>query len=388
MAKKEELTIPQQADELTASWFTDVLDYDDTVTSVERSVVGTDIGFMGELYRCTLNWEHNTDPELPKSVIVKIPSNKPENRALGEGIRAYEREIVIYGEFQDDLGIPMPKAHYSIMDPDPAPWAERPIMFLFEKLPIGGVGWLVQKFMDLSTKMPPRRYLLMIEDIDDARPPTQAEGGSLEDSEVALKILAKFHAKNWMRQKALDTSQRIMPVDATPKIFQSAYRRNREIFVEQWGDTVGPEVMERLDRFDENLPKLASELVAEPWTVVHGDYRLDNVLFRSDDEVVVIDYQLVGWGRAGYDVAYFITTALLPEHKSEEEALLRVYHDALTEAGVTDYSYEALVKDCQTTKELLAHRFVGGRDFVDTEVEASDDTFLDTLAVRVLGWLN
>ena len=98
------------------------------------------------------------------------------------------------------------------MDPDPAPRLQRPVFFLFDHLPIGGLNWLLAQFLKMSGKSK-RRYVLVIEDIADALPPTQQVGGSLDDARRSLVVLAQFHAANWMRGEALKSYPNIWPVD-------------------------------------------------------------------------------------------------------------------------------------------------------------------------------
>ncbi len=70
-----------------------------------------------------------------------------------------------------------------------------------------------------------------------------------------------------------------------------------------------------------------------PWTVVHGDFRLDNLMFGGE-RVAVLDWQTVRLGPAMSDVAYFIGSALQPDdRRSNEESLVREYHAALVAAG-------------------------------------------------------
>ena len=201
MAKRELQHIPQSAPELTPQWFTEALGDSTgaTVTEVVHSNVGVGIGFLGELHRCQLEWDRD-DERLPGSVIVKIPSTTPENRSLGEGLLAYEREIIAYRDLGDDLGVRMPRHYFSALDPDPAPWLDTPVTWLLERLPLGGVNWLVLRILWLASKSK-RRYVLVMEDIADARPPSQVLGGSVADGLQALDVLARFHAHNWMSPK-------------------------------------------------------------------------------------------------------------------------------------------------------------------------------------------
>jgi len=382
--------IPQSGDELTPAWFTSSLGSSGgaTVSRVEREIVGGGIGFIGELHRCRLTWsDASSGNHLPQSVIVKIPSSSDTNRAVGEALQAYEREIAVYRNLGGRLGLPMPAHHYSEFDKNPGKWLEPGLQFLFEKLPVGAVNWLLMQFIKLSGKSK-RRYILVIDDIDDARPPSQVEGGSLEDVNAALDVLARFHAHNWMDEDAVGSSRLLWPVDQAPKVWQASYVRNREQFLRQFGDIVDAEKMAKLDATQAEIAELVQQLATPPWTVSHGDYRLDNILYRADGSLVVVDFQLVCRARPGWDVAYFITTALTPDLRSEQESMLRRYHDALVAAGVTDYSWSALLSDVESTKAVLAHRLVCGIDTLDTDMAGEAKSLTEILVKRVTGWID
>lgn len=386
-SKQEKPHIPQRSGELTAEWFTDALATGATVVEVRCEDVGTDVGFMGEVHRCHLTWDRDAaTTDLPASVIVKVPTQVDENFAVGDGLQAYEREIVVYEHLRPTLGLPMPGYFYGAMDPDPAPWLARPVLFLFDHLPIRGVNWLIAQFLKVSSKSK-RRYILVLEDINDARAPTQLAGGSLDDAHQALVVLAEFHAHNWMRTDVQETYNKIWSMDRASRVFQASYLRNRDAFVERFGHAVSDETVAHLDEIQERVPDISASLAAEPWTLLHGDFRLDNLLYRSNGEIVVLDLQGLGMGRPAVDVAYFITTALTAEHREEEEQLLRTYHDALVGAGVSSYSWAQLGDDCHATKEMLAHRIVGSADVLNTSVSGDGDALMDVMQLRVLDWL-
>jgi hypothetical protein len=383
--------IPQCVEELTAEWFTEVLATGSRVAEVRCDEIGVGVGFMGQVHRCHLTWETSARGDdsvgLPSSVIVKTPTRIPENFAAGDALRSYEREIVVYQTLRTTLGVPMPGYYHGAMDPDPAPWMQRPLFFLFDHLSIRGINWVIAQFLKLSGKSK-RRYILVIEDIRDARPPTQMLGGSLDDARRSLEVLARFHAANWMRSDATQHYRHIFPVDTVPRVGQASYVRNRDAFVERFGPVVRDGTLERLDAIQARVPEICASLAAEPWTLLHGDFRLDNVLFRPNGELVVLDFQGLGSGRPAIDVAYFITTALTAEHRDNEEPLLRTYHEALVAAGVSSYSFDELVRDGELAKELLAHRIVGSADVIDTSVAPGADDFLDVIQLRVLDWLD
>ncbi|MBM37149.1 MAG: hypothetical protein CL460_08270 [Acidimicrobiaceae bacterium] len=387
MARRDKQHIPQTSHEFDAEWFTSTIgpQYGGVVTDVETEVVGEGIGFLGELHRCTLTWQGGVD--APRSVIVKIPSKVAKNRSLGEGLAVYEREIRVYSEMTDDLGIPTPEFIYADFDSNPAPWMETLFVFLFDKLPVPAVSRVLDVLLLLGAKSP-RRYLLMMEDIHDARPPTQVAGGSIEDALVGLDLLARFHAHNWCNPGRRDPHPIIWSIGRLPKVVQASYRRNRHAFVDRFGALIGDDVVAKMDEVQMRLPELCSQMERDPWTLCHGDYRLDNLMFRPDGQIVVLDWQGLAWGRPGWEVAYFITTALEPHHRAEEQTMLRRYHEVLVNAGVEDYSYEELIEDVTISKAILAHRMVAGDDLLDTEVESADSDFIEVLVKRVVGWVD
>ena len=74
-------------------------------------------------------------------------------------------------------------------------------------------------------------------------------------------------------------------------------------------------------------------LLAEPdrFSLMHGDYRLDNLLFTPDrTAITVVDWQTLGAGLPARDLAYFTATSLLPDQRAElDERLVTAYHDEL-----------------------------------------------------------
>jgi hypothetical protein len=85
-----------------------------------------------------------------------------------------------------------------------------------------------------------------------------------------------------------------------------------------------------------------SWLLAEPdrFSLLHGDYRLDNLLVDpTDNSVTVVDWQTLSVGLPGRDLAYFLATCMQPASRREHERrLVSSYRSALRRHGVRDYS--------------------------------------------------
>jgi thiamine kinase-like enzyme len=81
--------------------------------------------------------------------------------------------------------------------------------------------------------------------------------------------------------------------------------------------------------------------------LLHGDYRLDNMLFYPNASgVTVMDWQTLGVGLPARDLAYFTATSLKPELRSAiEKDLVEEYRRALLNYGVNDYDRETCWRD-------------------------------------------
>jgi Ser/Thr protein kinase RdoA (MazF antagonist) len=90
-------------------------------------------------------------------------------------------------------------------------------------------------------------------------------------------------------------------------------------------------------RWTEAMPRLLDGLAQEPTTMIHGDYRADNLFFEADGSVAAVDFQLIGTGRGAYDLAYFVTQSIAPSDAStHERALFDRWIAALAAGGVPD----------------------------------------------------
>ncbi|HEY9558846.1 MAG TPA: phosphotransferase, partial [Acidimicrobiales bacterium] len=114
-----------------------------------------------------------------------------------------------------------------------------------------------------------------------------------------------------------------------------------ESFVERYRSQLDHDVTATLEAVsDAIIPWGLTGL--EPFSLVHGDYRLDNLLFpAAGDGVVAVDWQTAAIGPPLRDVAYLLGTSLEPaDRRTHEEAIVAGYHAGLVAAGVTGYSAE------------------------------------------------
>jgi len=137
-------------------------------------------------------------------------------------------------------------------------------------------------------------------------------------------------------------------------------------------------------------------LLAEPdrFALLHGDYRLDNMLFDPEcSRVTVVDWQTLGVGLPGRDLAYFTSTSLQPTLRSAiEQDLVDEYHRTLAIYGVTDYDRETCWRDYRLGMPQALLIAALGFAFA-TAIERGDDMVLTMLrrgcqAIRDLETVN
>jgi hypothetical protein len=96
-------------------------------------------------------------------------------------------------------------------------------------------------------------------------------------------------------------------------------------------------------------PSVLVRLASEPRTLVHGDVRINNVMFDADHAErvrAIIDWQTVSRARGPIDVASLFVTSLAPgDRRIAERDLLPRYHEALCARGVSGYTFEACWTD-------------------------------------------
>ena len=117
------------------------------------------------------------------------------------------------------------------------------------------------------------------------------------------------------------------------------YPQAQAIFRERYADSLEPEFMAICDAFAEiNTVWTQAHDEASVQCLLHGDFRLDNMLFDirgGSEPIAILDWQTVATGKAMTDIGYFlgcgIGDALRREHEGE---LLDLYCAEMTRRGV------------------------------------------------------
>jgi Ser/Thr protein kinase RdoA (MazF antagonist) len=138
--------------------------------------------------------------------------------------------------------------------------------------------------------------------------------------------------------------------DPGMKLGREIYAASLPGFLQVFGSILDDRIGGIVERFSANVHQLMDRFGAMPNTIVHFDYRLDNLFFDDTRDgrggVTMIDFQASSKGGGAYDVGYFLSQNVETDVRREhEEDLLRLYHETLRAGGVEGYSLDHLRAD-------------------------------------------
>ena len=319
-----ERTIPTRPEELTPEWLTSALRSSGTlrdarVVGFESERLGVGEGFVGTIARIHLRYEP-AEAGAPASLIGKFPIGLEQNKALGEQLGAYEREIRFYREMAHRVPIRTPRCYYADLDTNPMTGREEQVVKFLDRWPV----WLIRLFMPIIQWLAShsrRRYVLLLEDLAPLPVGDQVAGCSAEVAERAVRNLAALHADFW---GGLDGPEYgwLARVEWLRRWFHVQYHKGRPVFAQGLGRRF-PRLVELGEFLEERGLELVERLAAEPPTLAHGDYRLDNMCLEPGGPgITTFDWQGPNRGPGAVDLAYFICGNLAVEVAAVEEAQL------------------------------------------------------------------
>jgi hypothetical protein len=279
--------------DLTPEWLSEALGT--VVTGVTAERVGT--GQIGTSYRLSIAYAPGSSG--PARLVAKLAAEDVSARArVAEG---YRKEVGFYSLLASSVTVGTPRCWYGTISDDGT------------------------------------TFTLLLDDLAPARPGVQAAGCTRAEAEAALRNLVGLHAPRW-NDPTLAQHAFLGLLDASGASFLgSIHVQATEEFVTRYADA--------LDAADVATLRASAEATAawmttrpEPFALVHGDYRLDNLMFHPAGTVCALDWQTVTIGPPARDVAYFLGTSLLPDdRRAHETALVGTYHALLVAGGVRDY---------------------------------------------------
>jgi hypothetical protein len=282
-----------------------------TATTVESLAAKT--SFNAQLARVYLTYDRR-ERDAPRSLIAKLPTLKADLHQRAAVFQPGAKESWFYRHGAARTPLNVPRCYFNAVDDATGESA------------------------------------LLLEDLAPAYTGDWVEGVSEDEAELALRSLARLHAAWWATDPAAEPElARLMD---SPKEEQDLVER---LYGEAWPrflESTVFDIPETVREFGEHLLGRisATEAMLEhsPRTLLHGDFRLGNILFdvrAGEPACWVIDWEDITLWNGMFDVAWFLGGCLRVADRDEEERLVRSYHAALTREGVEGYPWTQCYDD-------------------------------------------
>ena len=293
--------IPSHPDSITPDWLSErlraggLLDRG-SVRSFRWEPIGT--GQVGDSVRFHLTYDQPGSG--PATLAGKFPAADPMSRGTAAAFGLYAKEVGFYRELRQHLDVRVPQTIAADIADD-------------------GV-----------------EFILLFEDLGPARGGNQLASCSAADARAGVIQAAALHAPSWHNAAILSTDW-LQPKPEVAAQVQALYPNAQAIFRERYADSLEPEFM----AVCEQLAEAGADWFGRdhaPQCLIHGDFRLDNMLFDikgASEPIAVLDWQTVALGNAMTDLGYFLGTGIGDDlRRGHEGELLDLYCAEMTARGL------------------------------------------------------
>ena len=303
------LSIPRYPSDVTSTWLSGVLGAGRApVTVAEVAVIPIGTGQTAATYRVNVTYAAGR-ADLPDSFVLKLPA---QDDGVRDGlVLGYVSECAFYESVAELVQIPIPQCYHN-------------------EIADGG-----------------KNFALLLGDEADAVQGDQIRGCGQQQALAVARALAGLHGPTWCDRAWHDFSGLAFATKEPSAIsgLSDVAKLSAAMTIDKLGD--------RLSAADRQTLPAAMSMVT-PWlsdsperfALLHGDFRLDNMLFGPDGKLTVVDWQTLGVGLPARDLAYFVGTSVESGLRAAiEEGVVDAYHQALTGHGITDYPLETCWRD-------------------------------------------
>ena len=271
--------------------------------------LGAATNAFGRLLRCHLTTGGGAAAD-PATVIVKLPTADRRVFRFATWMGMHERECLFYRRLARHAPVRSPALLYADFDEGT------------------------------------HRFVLVLEDLGHLEVPVQVAGVPAGRARRAVREIARLHGRFW---NAVDDPALAGCWDIygprIRRIMQMGYLLRLPVVLERFGDCLSPPTRRLAEALGPRITAHLASLAAGPRTLVHGDYRAENLFFgpSAEGDFAVADWQGCGLGPGLYDVAYFLATNVAPgERRRIEREAVEEYHDAVCRLGAAGFT----VDDC------------------------------------------
>lgn len=291
---------PAHPDQIELGWLSERLRaagaLEGAITALRWEPIGT--GQVGDSVRFHL--EYDRPGVGPATLAGKFPAADETSRGTAAAFGLYAKEVGFYRELQPQLEVRVPRTY---------------------------AAEIAENVTD---------FILLFEDLGPARQGNQLASCSVEEAREGIRQAAALHAPSWGNAAILATPWLQARPEVTAYVAQ-LYPGAQKLFRERYADSLEPEFMQLCEELAElNAERFAREQNNQ--CLIHGDFRLDNMLFEiggGAEPIAVLDWQTVALGNALTDIGYFLGTGIGDAlRRAHEGELLDLYCAEMTARGV------------------------------------------------------
>ena len=279
------------------------------IRSIQLEKLTGETQFNALLYRLHLTYDQPTE-NAPKSLIAKLPTNRTELHERAQVFQPGSRENWFYRVAAVQSPLQVPRCYLN------------------------------------DTDLSSGASVLLLEDVSPAVPGNWMAGATLEQARLALESLARFQARWWGQDQSKEIQELNQLLSGNTEnetnlvqdLFDSAWPK----FVDQAGNSIPEDVRQLGEAMVGNMQMVDDFMDSGSPTLVHGDYRIENMLFGEKDgepNCWIVDWEDVFYGSGMIDVSWFLGGCLPIEVVQYEKGLLRLYHQELLSNGIENYTW-------------------------------------------------
>lgn len=335
------------ADQITPQWVQAVLQHAGLaaprVSLLNTKPIGH--GNLSATVRTEITYNANA-ADAVRSLVAKLTSGIGPAVEIAAAHDVYRREFEVYGFLGDTPPLATPRCY----------WRN-----------VGADG---------------RTINLVLEDLSQrTRPGDQIAGCSVVEAEAVAKELAKLHAAFW-NDPRLDAADWLYDRAAGAETAAVTNAEAARVFRERFAGRADPALLDAIDAVVADLPRHFAAMPVGR-TLVHGEPRVDNVLFEDGADgpkAWLIDWQFADRGSPMLDLAYFLSGSLAPEDRRSIDAALVEQHQTAIAAIDPAYTLEQARSEFAGSLPLALYFTVGA--ILAMPPSEHGDKLLLTLAER------
>ena len=280
------------------------------ISSVEVRPMDGFVGAMGEVVIVSVSYAGDTD--LPAEFVAKCPKDDEFARQNAQVMVSYQRENGFYDHLATQVaartGMTIPRCFVNLFDPET------------------------------------HAATLVIERIHPATKGDILDGTTFERMHTLVGDVARMHGNYWMDGSL---NEQDWLIDWSAPTFLAGIPRALASWSnirEQYPQYHSGDLVAMVETFLSDVPSWLGRFAQRPWTLIHQDYELDNILFRGDGPVIV-DWQSAMRSFPGMDLGWLLMASHNDETLAREPELLDHYRRELAAAGGPHWSEDDLLED-------------------------------------------